>query len=94
MDQRHLVGAPAGDMAVERVVAGVDHGAGEPAAVKAHRRIKYLFRGLDPVDFARRFAPEPLGIRQRPGVDLVIPALALNIHGGLPLKRAFLDFLQ
>ena len=33
VDQRHLIGAAAGDMAIERVVAGVDHGAGEPAAV-------------------------------------------------------------
>ena len=33
-DQRQLIGASARDMAVERVVAGVDHGAGEPAAVK------------------------------------------------------------
>jgi hypothetical protein len=31
VDQRHLIGAAAGDMTVERVVAGVDHGTGEPA---------------------------------------------------------------
>ena len=61
VDQRHLVGAAAGDMAVERVVAGVDHGAGEPAAVEPHGGIEHLFRRLDPVDLARRLGPKPSG---------------------------------
>ena len=74
VDQRQLIGASARDMAVERVVAGVDHGAGEPAAVKAHRGIEDLFRRLDPVDLARRLAPKAFGIGQRAGMDLVIPA--------------------
>ena len=33
VDQRHLLGASSRDMAVERVVAGVDHGAGKPATI-------------------------------------------------------------
>ncbi len=80
VDQRHLVAAPTSDMAVERVVAGVDHGAGEPAPILAHGGIEHLFRRLDPVDFARRLGPKALGIGQRTGMDLVIPA-ALDIHG-------------
>ena len=62
VDQRDLVGAAAGDMAIERVVAGVDHGAGEPAAVSADRGIEDLLRRLDPVDLARRLGPEALGV--------------------------------
>jgi len=84
MDQRDLLGAPAGDMAIERVVAGVDHGSSEPAAVKPHRGIEDLFRGLDPVDLARGLAPKTRGIPQRAGMDLVIPAVVLDIHGAAP----------
>ena len=62
VDQRELIGASARDMAVERVVAGVDHGAGEPAAVSARRGIEDLLRRLDPVDLARRLRPKALGI--------------------------------
>ena len=62
VDQRDLIGAAVRDMAVERVVAGVDHAAGEPAAVDAQRRIEDLLRRLDPVDLARRLGPEALGI--------------------------------
>ena len=71
-------------MAVERVVAGVDHGAGEPAAVKPHRGIEHLFRRLDPVDLARRLAPKALGIGERTGMDLVIAAGVLDVHGVAP----------
>ena len=80
MDQRHLVGAPAGDVTVEGVVAGVDHGAGKPAAVQTHGGIEDLFSRLDPVDVARRLAPKPLGISERAGMDLVIPAVVLDVH--------------
>ena len=86
VDQRHLVGAAVGDMAVERVVAGVDHGAGEPAAVEPHGGIEHLLRRLDPVDLARRLGPKTLGIPERAGMDLVIAAGVLDVHGVAPAR--------
>jgi hypothetical protein len=68
-------------MAVQRVIAGIGHGAGEPAAVKPHRGIEDLFRRFDPIDLARRFGPEPLGIAERAGIDLAVAAFVLDIHG-------------
>jgi len=44
-DQRHLIGAPTADMPVERVVAGVDHRAGEPAAIEADAGSNTFFAG-------------------------------------------------
>ena len=64
VDQRHLIGAATRDMTIQRVVAGVDHGAREPAAIEAHRRIEDFSRRLDPVDLPRRLAPKSL--RGRP----------------------------
>ena len=84
VDQRDLVGAAAGDMAIERVVAGVDHGAREPAAVGAERGVEDLLRRLDPVDLARRLGPKALGVGKRAGVDLVIPALFMDVHRRSP----------
>src|SRR5882724_1237189 len=71
-------------MAVERIVTGVDHGAGEPAAVKPHGRIEHLVGGLDPVDLARRLAPKALGVRERAGMNLMIPAVVLDVHDVAP----------
>jgi hypothetical protein len=68
-------------MAVQRVIAGVDDGAGEPAAVKSHRGIEDLFRRFDPIDLARRFGPESFGVAERSGVNLAVAAFVLNIHG-------------
>ena len=84
VDQRQLIGAAAGDMAVERVVAGVDHRTREPAAVEAERGIEDLLRRLDPVDLGRRLAPKPFGVGERAGMDLVITAVVLNVHGVTP----------
>ena len=86
VDQRHLIGAAVRDMAVERVVAGVDDGAGEPAAVKPHGGIEHFLRGLNPVDLARRLAPKTLGIPKRAGMDLVVPAAVLDVHGVAPAR--------
>ncbi len=86
VDQRQLIGASAGDVTIERVVAGVDHGAGEPAAVESERGIEDFLRRLDPVDVARRLAPKAFGIPQRAGIDLVISAGVLDVHGAsLPM---------
>jgi hypothetical protein len=76
-------------MAIERVVAGVDHRSGEPAAIRAHRGIEDLLGRLDPVDLARRLGPEAFGISQRAGVNLMIPAVVLNVHGALPIDAFF-----
>ena len=81
VDQRHLAGAAAGDVAIERVVAGVDLGACEPAAVDAHCGIEDLLRRLDPVDLARGLGPKALGIGERTGVDFVVAALVVDVHG-------------
>jgi hypothetical protein len=78
VDQRDLVGAAVGNMAVERVVAGVDHRAGKPAAIRAHRGIEDLPGGLDPVDLARRLGPKSLWVGQRAGMDLMIPAFLMG----------------
>ena len=84
VDQRDLVGASARDVAIERVVAGVDHGAGEPAAIRAHRGIEDLFGGLDPVDLARRLGPKAFRVSQRAGMDLMVPAVLVDVHGVSP----------
>src|SRR5258708_4004475 len=84
MNQRDLIAAAVRDMAIERVVAGVDNGTGEPAAIGARGGIEHLFGRLDPVDLARRLGPEALGIGQRAGVDLVVAAFSVDVHGALP----------
>src|SRR5258708_22347102 len=88
MDQRHLVGAAAGDMPVERVVAGVDDPSGKPAAVRSRGGIEDPLGRLDPVDLARRLGPKALGIPERAGVDLMIAAVATDVHGVAPGCRA------
>src|ERR1700716_2133739 len=90
MNQRDLIAAAVGDLAVERVVAGIDHAAGEPAAVGAHRSIEDFFGRLDPVDLARRLGPKPLGVTERAGMHLVIPALFVDVHGALPARSPIL----
>jgi hypothetical protein len=90
MDQRHLIGAPIRDMAVQRIVAGVDHRACEPAAIEADAGIEDFFRRLDPVDLPRRLAPKTLGIGKRARMDFVVAAVVLDVQDvspGTPLSR-------
>ena len=90
VDQRDLVGAAAGDMAVERVVAGVDHGVRRTSGRRCRSTGSKIFFGrLDPVDLARRLGPKALGVGQRAGVDLVIPALFVDVHGVAPRRLTF-----
>ena len=89
VDQRDLVGAAIRDMTIERIVAGVDHGAGEPAAIEANRRVENFFRRLDPVDLPRRVAPKALRISKRARMDFVIAALVVDVHGVSPGLRPF-----
>ncbi|MGY3427088.1 hypothetical protein ACVWZW_007592 [Bradyrhizobium sp. F1.13.4] len=79
MDQRDLVGAAAFDVAVERVVAGVDDATAVPAAVDALRGIEDLFRRLDPVDLLGRLGPKALRIGQRTRINLVIEAFSVDV---------------
>ncbi len=83
VDQRGLVVAAREAMAVERVVAGVAHGAGEPAAVVAGLGVEYFFRRLVPVDLLRRLAPEAFRVALPARVNVVVPARA-SVHGLSP----------
>ncbi len=74
VDQRELIGAATFDMAIERVVAGVDDRAGKPAAIQALGGIENFLGRFDPVDLARRLTPKALGVAERARMDLVITA--------------------
>ena len=79
VDQRHLVVAPVGDVAVEAVVAGVAGGALVPAAVDAGLRVEHFFRRLEPVDVLGGLRPEALRVALPLGVDVLVAAGA-GIH--------------
>ncbi len=74
VDQRRLVGAAAVDVAVERVVAGVEAAAREPAVERRAGVVQDALPGLVPVDGGGRVGPEGLRLRERARVDLVEPA--------------------
>jgi hypothetical protein len=93
MDQRDLVGAAAFDMAVERVVAGIDDTTAEPATVDALRGIEDLFRRLDPVDFLGRLGPKALRVGQRARLNLVIEALSVDVPSDVH-SRAPVPFIR
>ena len=75
IDERNLIGAPARDMAVNRIMAGVALGAGKPAAIGAGFGIEDLVPRLEPVDFAGRAGPEALRVLFPALVDVVISAM-------------------
>ena len=83
VDQRRLVIAPGGDVAVERVVAGVATAAGEPAPVNTGMAIEDLLGPLVPVDGRRRLAPEHLRVALPMRIDVVIAARA-GVHRRFP----------
>src|SRR5262249_18844716 len=83
VDDRRLLAAPAQDMAVDRVPAGVADATGEPAPVDAGIGIEHLLGWLDPVDVPRRFAPKALRIALPARIDVAIAARA-GIHGAAP----------
>ena len=83
VDDRRLLAAPAQDVAVDRVPAGVADAAGEPAPVDAGIGIEHLLGRFDPVDVPRRFAPKALRVALPARVDVVIAACA-GIHGAAP----------
>ena len=51
------------------------------AAKELATRIEDLFCRFDPVDFARGLAPKAFGVGERAGMDLMIPAVVLDVHG-------------
>ena len=83
VDDRRLLAAPAQDVAVDGVPAGVADAAGEPAAVDAGIGVEHLLGRLDPVDVPRRLTPKALRVALPAGVDVVIAARA-GIHGAAP----------
>ena len=85
VDQRRLPAAAGGDVAVERIVAGVQPPAREPAAVDAERGVEGANRGAVPVDAARRFRPVGGGVAAPRRVDLVV-ALAAPHGAFLPSR--------
>ena len=83
VDQRHLVVAR-GDVAVERVVAGVDDAIGKPAAVEPLRLVEDFFRLFVPVDGLGRLAPEAFRIALPARVDVGVAARP-GVHGCPPI---------
>jgi hypothetical protein len=71
VDQRGLGPAAVLDVAVDRVVAGVQHAAGEPAIERLIGIVEDLVPGLLPMDRPGRLRPEPLRVLERAPVDLV-----------------------
>jgi hypothetical protein len=65
VDQRRLLGAAAIDVAVERVVAGIELAALEPAVERRIGRIEHLVPALRPVDRLGLLGPESLRVFQR-----------------------------
>ena len=61
-DQRGLLAAAGFDMAVEAVVTGVEHAAGEPLAIGAHRGVEHPVPALRPGDALGRVGPPGLGV--------------------------------
>ena len=86
VDQRRLLGAAALDVAIERVVAGVELGAGEPAIERRVRRVEHLVPAPGPIDRLGLLGPEPLGIAQRALVKRAI--FVTDGHDGVPSLAA------
>src|SRR5207248_432203 len=82
VNDRGLLAAPAYDVAIDRVPAGVANRAGKPAAIHSGVRIEHLLGRLDPIDLFCRLRPKPLRIALPARVDVVITA-RLGIHGAL-----------
>src|SRR5262249_38697527 len=84
VDDRRLLAAPAQDVAIDRVPAGVADAAGEPASVDAGIGIEHLLGRLDPVDVPRRFSPKTLRVALPARIDVVVTAGA-GVHGTFSL---------
>src|SRR5208282_3987633 len=74
-------------MAVERIVAGIDHPTAEPAVERGIGVIEHPLPALEPMDLGRGLPPEPLRIAERALVDRIV---AIG-HGGVPRAGAALS---
>ena len=81
-DQRDPLAAAGHDMAVERVPAGVEPGAGEPAVKRRPGRVEHPLPAPLPVDRLGRLGPEFLGPLDRPAIGF-----GVSRHHWPPLCR-------
>ena len=72
VDQGRLPAAAFVHMQVERVVAGVELAAGEPAVERLARVVQHLVPFLGPVALFGDLAPEAVGVLDRLGVGILI----------------------
>ena len=80
VDQRRLLTAARIHVAIQRVVAGIDLRAGEPAEERRARAVEDPVPALLPVDALGCLSPEGLGVFERAGIGLVVAAR----HGADP----------
>jgi hypothetical protein len=91
VDERGLVGAASFDVPVERVEAGVELAAGEPAVEGGAGIVENLVPPLVPVDCVAGLAPERFGILNRT-IECVLPGAACagcGCHGCAPIILSF-----
>src|SRR6185437_3951178 len=74
IDERRLVAAPALDVPVERIPAGVELAAAEPEVKRRFAVVEHLVPALLPIDRLCRLSPEALGISERAAMRLGIRA--------------------
>ena len=82
VDQRRPVAVPRRDMPVERVVAGVQHPAREPAGRRLRVLVDHAVPATVPVDRLGGFRPETVRVVQGTAVDFVV-ALAHDISSSM-----------
>src|SRR5256885_10227916 len=75
VDERSLVGAAVLDMPIDRVVAGVDDAAREPAVERGARVIEHAIPSLVPVYGFAGFGPEPFRVLGPLRIHLVLDAV-------------------
>src|SRR6185437_2177401 len=74
VDQRGLLGPALGDMAVERVVAGVEPTTREPAVERRARRVEHAVPAFLPGDGLGGLAPEAFWVGERAAVGIGVAA--------------------
>src|SRR5213076_3091872 len=86
-DQRRLVTAPGGDVAVERVHGQVGAAARKPCEGRRLAHLERAIRRTCPVEPRRRLEPEGLRLVEGLTVQVVV-ALAGFVHRPLPPRRS------
>src|SRR5205085_8005193 len=90
-DERELLSPALVDVAIERVLAGVQLAAGEPAVEGFPGAVEHAVPLLPPADAGGDAGPETLRIGQRPAVGLLVDAHRCP-RRGLPLLRMQASF--